>query len=350
MSQIKNKFIEGASGATQTGVTDDKIRLRSNNYLRSRNAANSADVNIVKVNASDVIEFPSVPQISSGTPSADADVATIAAVKLLVSGARDPKDACRAVATTSISLPPGGTSLTVDGLTMANGDRLLLAGQGTASQNGIYVVSGVGSSVVLTRSTDADTSAEVTYGMSCLIVEGTANAGATYMLTTPDPITLGTTSLTFVKISSGGTTYTGGDMITVTGSVISADLSATGGLASTNAGNAAGQMKVNVDSVTTKIDGSNQVASTKPQIDVFTLNSTDITNQYVDLSQVAENAMSIKLTPNGGPEQKNGTDYTINLTGGTGSKTRITFAGDLATLGAAALVAGDVVIVEYRYL
>lgn len=38
-------------------IDDTKARLRNNQWLRGRNAANSADVNIVKVNASNVIEF-----------------------------------------------------------------------------------------------------------------------------------------------------------------------------------------------------------------------------------------------------------------------------------------------------
>lgn len=44
-------------------VTDAKIRLTNNGYLKARNAANSGDINIVKVNASDAIEFASVPNI-----------------------------------------------------------------------------------------------------------------------------------------------------------------------------------------------------------------------------------------------------------------------------------------------
>lgn len=349
MSQIKNKFIEGASGSTQTGVTDDKIRLRSANYLRSRNNANGADVNVLRVNASDVIEFPSVPQISSGTPSADSDIATVLAVKNIAAGLRDPKDAVRAASSTNVTLPPGGTTFTVDSVTIVNGDRVLLAGQTTGSQNGIYDVSGVGTSVVLTRSTDMDASAEVTYGLSTLVVEGTANAGSTWMLTTTGAITLGSTSLTISKISSGGTTYSGGDMIALSGSVFAVDLLATGGLSSSNPGNVAGQLQVNVNSNTLKIS-TNTIEGVKPVIDTFTLIAGDITNQFIDLSQVSESAASIKLFVIGGPEQRQGTDYTVNLTGGTGGKTRLTFAGDLATAGAAALVATDIVIVEYRYL
>jgi hypothetical protein len=52
----------------------------------------------------------------------------------------------------------------------------------------------------------------------------------------------------------------------------------------------------------------------------------------------------------GGPEQRKTVDYTVSLTGGSGGVTRITFADDLASGGNAALVAGDVLVVDYSYL
>ena len=87
--------------------------------------------------------------------------------------------------------------------------------------------------------------------------------------------------------------------------------------------------------------------------DVLTLNSTDITNQYKDLNYAAigssSSVNSIELGVYGGPEQLKGTDYTVSLTGGAGGVTRITFAGDLATGGNAALVSGDILMVSYTH-
>lgn len=48
--------IDGTSLSADS-VGDDKIRLRNNQYLRARNAAGSADINILKVNASNLLEF-----------------------------------------------------------------------------------------------------------------------------------------------------------------------------------------------------------------------------------------------------------------------------------------------------
>lgn len=79
----------------------------------------------------------------------------------------------------------------------------------------------------------------------------------------------------------------------------------------------------------------------------FTLSGTDITNQYIDLAQVAK-ASSVQFVVFG-LVQGEGDDYTVNLTGGAGGKTRLTFAGPLATGGATPLVAGNVLYIQYQY-
>lgn len=87
--------------------------------------------------------------------------------------------------------------------------------------------------------------------------------------------------------------------------------------------------------------------------DIITLSGTDITNQYVDLAHPAQGSSasinSISLNVVGGPEQLKVVDYTVSLTGGAGGNTRITFAGDLATGGPAALIAGDILMIKYAY-
>lgn len=90
-----------------------------------------------------------------------------------------------------------------------------------------------------------------------------------------------------------------------------------------------------------------QDAATKAYVDstaggthskeIFALTSTDITNQYVDLVQVSKtDAIDIHTA---GLQGREGTDYTVNYTGGSGSKTRISFDHDWATGGASALTA-----------
>lgn len=84
----------------------------------------------------------------------------------------------------------------------------------------------------------------------------------------------------------------------------------------------------------------------------ITLSGTDITNQYIDLAHPIQGASasdnSLILAVKGGPVQLKAVDFTVSLTGGSGGVTRVTFAGDLATGGAAALVATDVIMVNYE--
>lgn len=89
-------------------------------------------------------------------------------------------------------------STAMDGVTLVKGDRVLLKNQSTASQNGIYTVGLVASALApFTRATDADVSAEVMSGLVVVVSEGTVNASRLYECVTANPITLGTTSLTF---------------------------------------------------------------------------------------------------------------------------------------------------------
>ena len=84
---------------------------------------------------------------------------------------------------------------TINGYTTVAGDRVLVIGQTTASQNGVYVVS----SGAWARATDSDTDAELR-GYQYLINAGT-EAGARYGNTNTTAITVGTTSVTYQKIS-----------------------------------------------------------------------------------------------------------------------------------------------------
>jgi hypothetical protein len=131
-------------------------------------------------------------------PSSAQDAATKAYVDATRQGL-DPKDSVRVATTANGTLASAfANGQTVDGVTLATGDRILLKNQSTASQNGIYTVNASGAP---TRATDADSSAKVNSGMYVWVEEGTANADTAWVLTTNATITLGSTSLTFVKFA-----------------------------------------------------------------------------------------------------------------------------------------------------
>jgi len=106
----------------------------------------------------------------------------------------------------------------IDGVTLATGDRILIKDQSTGADNGIYTVNASGAP---TRATDADGGTELSPGTAVTVTEGTANADKAFIIISDAAITIGTTSQTWGQLG-GGTTYTAGNGINVAGSVISA--------------------------------------------------------------------------------------------------------------------------------
>jgi hypothetical protein len=134
-------------------------------------------------------------------PTGDQDAATKSYVDAIKSGL-DVKDSCHVATTTAGTLSTSfANGQTVDGVTLVTGDRILIKDQATGSENGIYTVNSGGAP---TRATDFDSNAEVTSGAFTFVEEGTVNGDGGFVLTTNDPITVGTTSLTFVQFSGAG--------------------------------------------------------------------------------------------------------------------------------------------------
>jgi hypothetical protein len=113
------------------------------------------------------------------------------------------KQAVRVASTGTVTLASPGT--TIDGVTLAANDRVLLKDQATGSQNGIYVWTASGSP--LTRAVDADASAEID-SMAVFVESGTVNADRMYVLSTDNPV-LDTTALVYSQLGGGGV-YTAG--------------------------------------------------------------------------------------------------------------------------------------------
>jgi len=127
------------------------------------------------------------------------------------------KGTARVAASANITLATPGTA--IDSVTLAAGDIVLLTAQTTASQNGLYVFNGATSA--LTRTTNANLSGEIRPGLFVFAAEGTLNGSNGYTLTTPNPIVLETTALTFVQTSGAGQIIPG-TAITKVGNVINA--------------------------------------------------------------------------------------------------------------------------------
>jgi hypothetical protein len=150
------------------------------------------------------------------TPTDATDAANKGYVDNAVVGI-DWKASVRAATTTNVTLASDlENGDTLDGVTLATGDRVLVKNQSTGSQNGIYVVKASGAP---DRSTDADTGAELTSNFAVFVEEGTANADQGYVLTNDGAITVGTTALTFTQFTGLGQ-VTAGDGLTKTGNTL----------------------------------------------------------------------------------------------------------------------------------
>jgi hypothetical protein len=112
-----------------------------------------------------------------------------------IGGSQNYKDAVRAASSANVPLS-GVAPIIVGGVTLADGNRVLLKNQANATQNGIYVIDIVGGTYTLARSADCNSSREIPPNMLVAVNEGTFQEQI-FQLITDGPIVLGSTALTF---------------------------------------------------------------------------------------------------------------------------------------------------------
>jgi hypothetical protein len=113
-------------------------------------------------------------------------------------------------------------ALSIDGVAVVVGQRVLIKNEATAANNGIYVVTTAGSAgaaYVLTRSTDANSATLLGPGLLVPVEgpagsTGTSNNGVVFISMAPSPFVVGSSAITFTSI---GSTYTAGTGLTLTG-------------------------------------------------------------------------------------------------------------------------------------
>lgn len=135
------------------------------------------------------------PLVLSGDPVAALQAATKQYVDN-VAGGLDPKPSVRAATTANIALT--GTQ-TIDGISLAVGERALVKDQSTPAQNGIYVVA----AGAWSRAADMDAWSEVP-GANVWVEEGTVNGDRAWTATANAGGTLGTTAITWTLFAGTG--------------------------------------------------------------------------------------------------------------------------------------------------
>ena len=128
----------------------------------------------------------------------------------------DYKQSTRVVTATNITLT-GGAPNSVDGVNLSLNDRILVTGQTTGSQNGLYLVTtlGSGSNGTWARTSDGNENGEIEAGMIVMVTEGTIYADTQWKLITDDPIVINTTALTFTQNYSANSISAGTSNVVV---------------------------------------------------------------------------------------------------------------------------------------
>lgn len=99
------------------------------------------------------------------------------------------------------------STLVIDGLSLAVGNRVLIKNQTTNTQNGIYIVTDAGSAStnwVLTRATDLDFYTQFTRGLIVNVFAGTLNTAKIFMLTSSVTVNIGSAAIVFSELVSSG--------------------------------------------------------------------------------------------------------------------------------------------------
>lgn len=110
-----------------------------------------------------------------------------------------------------------------DGVTLSVGDFLLVFNEATAANNGLYIVTTLGSvstAYVLTRSTDMDASSEFNGAFIVVDNEGTTYKNTLWMFNYVSGFTTGTSSVSFTNLNPA-TSYLAGAGLTLSGTTFS---------------------------------------------------------------------------------------------------------------------------------
>jgi hypothetical protein len=105
----------------------------------------------------------------------------------------------RTATTGNINLQTIGLA-TLDGIALAAGDRVLVKDQTDKTTNGLYNAQ----TGPWTRTIDANNNSQFSQGLQVIVTQGAQNGNVIFGLTTSNPITLGTSLLTFATFATIG--------------------------------------------------------------------------------------------------------------------------------------------------
>lgn len=228
--------------------TIDTRELKDSGVTNAKIAASTIEADRLNISGA-AWDFSGASSLSVPTPTADAHAASKSYVDAVSLGL-DVKESVDAASTGDLAAgisrftynTTGGgefretnfrSGLSFDGFAASVGTRVLLKDQIDPKQNGVYdvVQAGNNSTIpwILRRSADFNDNDKITNGAFVFVGGGSTQAGAGFVLTTPDDVILNTSNLTFVQFSGAGQ-ITAGDGLSKSGNTLALDLAAVGGL------------------------------------------------------------------------------------------------------------------------
>ena len=212
-------YLDGVSSAIQTQldakqatITGSATTIDTESLTASRAVISNSSQKIAVSDVTDT-ELGYLDGVTSAIQTQMDTKATTSYVNDAVAGLRT-RIICEAATTANVTLSSDlQNGDTIDGVTLATGDQVLVKDQSTASQNGIYTVVSSGTA---SRSTDFDAIGELS-GQMVIINQGSTNDNTMWLCTTNNTVTLDSDSIAFTKVTPqnvGDVTLTGTQTLT----------------------------------------------------------------------------------------------------------------------------------------
>jgi hypothetical protein len=213
----------GSTTTSVAGITE----LTVDNLNFNGNSITSTDTNgniTLSPNGTGTVDVASSRITGVAEPTLDTDAATKYYVDNRVTGL-SWKQAVHVLGSSNVALT-GSTPLEIDGHTLNDGERVLLTGQTTASQKGIYDVAITGGSYTLTRSSDVDVYTELR-GLAVFVQQGTTYANTGWVQTADN---LTDFSGQVWSQFSGAGLYSAGSGLSINGTEFNVNVATNGGI------------------------------------------------------------------------------------------------------------------------
>ncbi len=192
------QFTGSGSAATYDLTTAGKALLDDADAAAQRS---TLGLGTISTQAANSVSISGGSITGLGDPSSSADAANKNYVDQLIAGLRT-RIVCEVATTANVDLSADlQNGDTIDGVTLATGDRVLVKDQSTGSQNGIYTAVSSGTA---SRDTEFNTITELS-GQMVVINQGSANDNKIFLCTTNNTASLESDTITFTQVTPSNT-------------------------------------------------------------------------------------------------------------------------------------------------